>query len=226
SGQAYHPDMNRIRETLRELREVFRRSAGTTAPVNEKVLTDHLLEKLAGVTSFTAFMETPLRVDPDELVPAEERARWMALPDAIWIADRSYPLDYVLEGDQAVVGARIPAKTLNEVDEADLPELDRPLHWTVTRGKHEAVRAATLDEARVAVRETSSATRDRARDEEEGGRARGEGGRGRRAGQRKGHGGRDRNGGGEDRHGRGGRGGGGARHKKGGGKGGGRRKAR
>ena len=130
---------------------------------------------------------------------------------------------------QAVVRARIPAKTLNEVDESELPELDRPLHWTVTRGKHEAVRAATLDEARVAVRDTSSATRDRARDQEEGGsgggRARGEGGRGRRAGQRKGHGGRDRNGGGEDRHGRGGRGGGGARHKKGG-KGGGRRKAR
>ncbi len=225
AGQAYHPDMNRIRETLRELREVFRRSAGTTAAVNEKVLTDHLLAKLAAVKSYAEFLETPLGVDPDALVPAEERARWMALPDHIWIADRSYPLDYVLEGDQAVVRARIPAKTLNEVDESELPELDRPLHWTVTRGKHEAVRAATLDEARIAVRETSAATRNRAREQEEGGRARGEGGRGRRAGQRKGHGGRDRNGGGEDRHGRGGRGGGGARHKKGG-KGGGRRKAR
>jgi hypothetical protein len=145
-------------------------------------------------------METPLRVDPDDLVPAEERARWLALPGEIWIGDRQYPLDYVLEDDgTAVVRARIPAKTLNEVDEAELPELDRPLHWTVTRGKHEAVRAATLDEARVLVRDTSSATRNRARDEEEGGsrdgRARGEGGRGRR------------------------------RHKKGG-KGGGRRKAR
>jgi ATP-dependent helicase HrpA len=223
AGQAYHPDMNRIRETLRELREVFRRSAGTTAAVNEKVLTDHLAAKLAEVKSYAEFLETPLGVDPDALVPAEERARWMALPDHIWIADRSYPLDYVLEGDQAVVRARIPAKTLNEVDESELPELDRPLHWTVTRGKHEAIRAATLDEARVAVRETSSTTRDRARAQEEGGR--GEGGRGRRAGQRKGHGGRSRNGGGEDRHGRGGRGGGGARHKKGG-KGGGRRKPR
>jgi ATP-dependent helicase HrpA len=230
SGQAYHPDINRIRETLRELREVFRRSAGTTAPIDENVLTDHLMAKLAGINSFAEFMETPLRVDPDELVPADERARWMALPDHIWIADRSYPLDYALEDGQAIVRARIPAKTLNEVDESALPELDRPLHWTVTRGKHEAVRAATLDEARVAVRDTSSATRNRAREQEEGGsgggRARGEGGRGRRAGQRKGHGGRDRNGGGEDRHGRGGRGGGGARHKKGGGKGGGRRKAR
>jgi ATP-dependent helicase HrpA len=226
SGQAYHPDIPRVRETLRELREVFRRSAGTTAAVDEKVLTDHVMERLAGVNGYAEFLETPLRLDPDALVPAEERARWMALPDHIWIAERSYPLDYALGDDgAAVVRARIPAKTLNEVDEAELPAFDRPLHWTVTRGKHEAVRAATLDEARRLVRETSPATRARARDEEDAGRPRGEGERGRRAGQRKGHGGRSRNGGGEDRHGRGGRGGGGARHKKGGGKGG-RRGAR
>ena len=223
SGQAYHPDISRVRESLRELREVFRRSAGTTAAVNEKVLTDHLMARLAGVNGYTEFLETPLAIDPDALVPPEERARWMALPDHIWIADRSYPLDYALGDDgTAVVRARIPAKTLNEVDEAELPAFDRPLHWTVTRGKHEAVRASSLDEARRLVRETSPATRARARDEEDGGRPRGE--RGRRAGQRKGHGGRSRNGGGEDRHGRGGRGGGGARHKKGGHKG--RRKAR
>ncbi|HEU4453393.1 MAG TPA: hypothetical protein VFR81_10045, partial [Longimicrobium sp.] len=229
SGQAYHPDIPRVRETLRELREVFRRSAGTTAPVDEKVLTNHLLARLAEIRSYPEFMETPLRVDPDELVPADERARWMALPDAIWIGDRQYPLDYVLDGDTAVVRARIPAKTLNEVDESELPELDRPLHWTVTRGKHEAVRAATLDEARVLVRETSPATRARARDDEEGGRgggrgrARGEGGRGRRSGQRKG-GGRGGRNGGDDGGSRGSRGGGGGRRKGGGHKG--RRKAR
>ena len=32
------------------LREVFRRSAGTTAAVNESVLTDHLMARLAGMT--------------------------------------------------------------------------------------------------------------------------------------------------------------------------------
>jgi uncharacterized membrane protein YgcG len=215
SGQAYHPDIPGVRETLRELREVFRRSAGTTAPVDEKVLKDHLLGKLAEIRSYSEFMETPLRVNPDELVPADERARWMALPDTIWIGDRQYPLDYVLEGDTAVVRARIPAKTLNEVDESELPELDRPLHWTVTRGKHEAVRAETLAEARVLVRDTSSATRNRARDQEEGRPPRGEGGRGRRSGQRKGgarggtrgEGGRGGGRGGRDGGGRGGGGG-------------------
>jgi hypothetical protein len=227
SGQANHPDMPVVREALRELREVFRRSAGTTAAVDEKVLTDHITERLSGINSYAAFLDTPLRLDPDALVPPEERAKWMALPDHIWIADRSYPLDYALADDgTAVVRARIPSKVLNQVDEEDLPAFDRPLHWTVTRGKHEAVRAATLDEARILVRETSSATRARARDDEEGGgsrdgRPRGE--RGRRSGQRKSHGGRNRHGG--DGEGRGGRGhAGGSRHKKGGHKG--RRKAR
>ncbi|HEX2210141.1 MAG TPA: hypothetical protein VHG93_20870, partial [Longimicrobium sp.] len=227
SGQAYHPNIPGVREVLRELREVFRRSAGTANAVDEKVLTDHMMERLSGINSYSEFLDTPLRLDLDALVPAEERARWMALPDHIWIADRSYPLDYAIEGDTAVVRARIPARTLNQVDEDELPTFDRPLHWTVTRGKHEAIRAATLDEARQMVRETSPATRARARDAEEGGggrgRARGEGGRPRRSGQRKGGGRNDgRDGGNEGGH-RGGRGGG--RGRKGGGHKG-RRRAR
>ena len=230
SGQAYHPDIPGVRETLRELREVFRRSAGTTAAVNESVLTDHLMSRLASVNSYAEFLETPLRLDPDSLVPAEERARWMALPDHIWIDERSYPLDYVLGDDgTAVVRARIPAKTLNQVDEEELPTFDRPLHWTVTRGKHEAIRAATLDEARVLVRDTSSVTRNRARDAEEGGgrggRPRGEGGRGRRSGQRKGGGRHGGGRGGDEGGSRGGRGGGGGGRRKGGGHKG-RRRAR
>lgn len=191
SGQAYHPDVPAIRESLRELREVFRRSAGTANAVNERVLTDHLTDALRDVKSYAEFLETPLRVDADALVPPEERARWMALPDTIWIGMREYPLDYAFEGETPVVRARIPAKTLNEVDEEDLPALDRPLHWTVTRGKHEAIRAATIEEARRLVRETSPATRARAREQEDGDRprrgGRGEGGRGkgpRRSGQR------------------------------------------
>jgi hypothetical protein len=46
------------------------------------------------------------------------------------------------------VRARIPEKALWQIDEDDLPTLDRPLHWTVLRGKREAIRATTLGEAR------------------------------------------------------------------------------
>jgi ATP-dependent helicase HrpA len=210
-GSAYHPDIARNREVLRELREVFRRSAASTAAMGETAVTDHVAAKLGGISSYREFLETPLRINPDELVPAAERARWMALPGSIWIGDHDYPLDYAFEGETPVVRARIPAKVLNQVDEEELPALDRPLHWTVTRGKHEAVRASSLDEARQLVRETSSVTRDRAREQEDGGGRGDRDGRPRRSGQRKhggGRGGARGEGGGGGRHG-GGRGGGG-----------------
>jgi hypothetical protein len=218
SGQAQHRDLNASREALRELREVFRRSAGSTASVGEKELTDYLMQRLAGVNSYSEFLETPLQINPDDLVPAEERARWMALPSTIVIAERVYPLDYAFEDGQAVVRARIPAKALSYADEDELPVFDRPLHWTVTRGKHEAIRATSLDEARVLVRDTSPATRARARDAEDGDRPRGGGG-----GRRGGGGGRDEGGRGPRRAGQR-KGGGGGRGGKGGPKG--RRRAR
>jgi hypothetical protein len=170
-------------------------------------LTEYLMQRLAGVNSYSEFLETPLQINPDDLVPAEERARWLALPSTIVIAERVYPLDYAFEDGQAVVRARIPAKALTYADEDELPVFDRPLHWTVTRGKHEAIRATSLDEARVLVRDTSPATRARARDAEDGDRPRGGGG-----GRRGGGGGRDEGGRGPRRSGqrkgaRGGRGG-------------------
>ncbi|CAN5125618.1 hypothetical protein BH24GEM2_BH24GEM2_02380 [soil metagenome] len=148
AGEAYHPDARDNRRALRELRETFRRSAGSARQVTEQVLTDHLLERLADVSSYSEFLATNLRVDPDDLIPAAERARWAALPDTITLVGDEYPLDYAFEGDTPVVRARIPAKLLPQISERDLPAFDRPLHWTVVRGKKDAIRAATLAEAR------------------------------------------------------------------------------
>ncbi|CAN5760654.1 hypothetical protein BH23GEM5_BH23GEM5_26610 [soil metagenome] len=148
AGEAYHPDARDNRRALRELRETFRRSAGSARQVTEQVLTDHLLERLADVNSYSEFLTTNLRVDPDDLIPAAERARWAALPDTITLVGDEYPLDYAFEGDTPVVRARITAKLLPQISERDLPAFDRPLHWTVVRGKKDAIRAATLAEAR------------------------------------------------------------------------------
>ena len=148
ASEAYHPDARENRRAFRELRETFRRSGGAARQITEAVLTDHLVERLAGVNSYTEFLETDLRVNADDLIPPEERARWASLPDTITLVGDEYPLDYAFEGDTPVVRARIPAKLLPQISERDLPDLDRPLHWTVVRGKKDAVRAATLSEAR------------------------------------------------------------------------------
>jgi ATP-dependent helicase HrpA len=226
SGSAYHPDVPALRQTFRELREVWRRSGGTAQQVSEKALVDGVAAQLTGVNSYREFMEAPIRLDADALVPREERERWLALPDTVELQGEHYPLDYAFDGETAVVRARVPAKLLYRLDEDELPTLDRPLHWTVTRGKREAVRAATIEEAKVQLSEAGGPIkgqgRGKSRDRAEASAERGAGGddeRPRRRGQRGPGGGR--NGGGP----RGGGAGGGGGRRKGGGKQG-RRKAR
>ena len=148
AGSAYHPSTPHNREVFRELREVFRRSGGAAEEVNEKRLVEHLVERMHEVNSYDEFMSADLRVDADEFVPAAERARWMALPGTVTLDGTEYPLDYGFDGETPVVRARIPSKILWDLEEESLPALDRPLLFTVMRGKKEAIRASSLEEAR------------------------------------------------------------------------------
>lgn len=183
AGGAYHRDVRENRSRLRELREVYRRSAGTTAELSEGVLREHFRARLAEVSSYAEFLETDLGIDPDAWVPAEERKRWLALPDTITLAGEECPLDYALEDGAAVVRVRVPEKLLPHIREEEIPELDRPLHWTVLRGKREAVRAESLAEAR------ELASRPRVELRREGQLVRTDEGRGRGDAERPGRGG-------------------------------------
>jgi hypothetical protein len=148
AGAAYHRDSKPNRGVYRELREVYRRSGGTTREMTESTLAGYFLERLAGVRSYSEFMETDLAIDPDAWVPAAERQRWLALPSTVRIQGEEYPLDYGVEDGQGLVSVRIPEKLLWGLTETDIPEVDRPLHWTVLRGKREAIRGSSLEEAR------------------------------------------------------------------------------
>jgi hypothetical protein len=148
AGSAYHRASRENRTVFRELREVYRRSGGATREMNESVLTEHFRERLRDVRSYSEFMDMDLALDADAWVPAAERKRWMAMPSTVQIRGEEYPLDYGVEDGVAFVRARLPEKALWELEEEDVPIMDRPLHWTVLRGKREAVRAATLAEAK------------------------------------------------------------------------------
>jgi ATP-dependent helicase HrpA len=148
AGAAYHRDARPNRAVFRELREVYRRSGGSTREMNESVLIEHFLERLRDVRSYSEFMETDLSLDPERWVAAEDRRRWQSLPSNVSLGGEEYPLDYAVEDGEGIVRARIPEKVLWSLKEDDLPALDRPLRWTVVRGKREAIRAGTLDEAK------------------------------------------------------------------------------
>jgi hypothetical protein len=163
SGKAYHPDQLHNRAVMRELREVWRRSGGTVAAASDEALGEMLAQKLAGVNSFADFMETSLRVDPDAIVPRAERERWMALPSEIELDEETYPLDYSVEDGVGVVRARIPAKLVYRIEDADVPVLEtgRPLQWTVVRGKKDPIQAESIEAARLRLSEGGPGDRPR-----------------------------------------------------------------
>jgi ATP-dependent helicase HrpA len=196
SGEAQHPGLQAGRAALRELREVFRRAAVSADAGGEERLVAHIAAQLSGVRSYREFLETPIEIVPDRLMPPEERARWLSLPSTIELAGREWPLDYAIEDGIAVARARVPAKVLDQVEAYELPTLDRPLQWTVQRGKRGEVRASTLEDARRKVGQAAAAAsrtrgpRGRDGDERPGGRGRRGGGGGGRGGGPGGGGGR------------------------------------
>ncbi|HEU4560343.1 MAG TPA: helicase-related protein [Longimicrobium sp.] len=155
SGKAYHPDQLHNKAVMRELREVWRRSGGTVGAASDDALREAVVQKLAGVNSYGDFMETPVRVDADAIVPRGERERWMSLPGEIELDGEAYPLDYSVEEGQGVVRARIPAKLVYRIEDADVPvlELGRPLQWTVVRGKKDPIVADSIEAARLRLSE-------------------------------------------------------------------------
>lgn len=157
SGRARHPAVRRHAAAIAEVRELHRRSGGLTPPVTEVELTLMYQAALSEITSMREFRAAPLRIDVAALVPDNMRERFAQLPRAVeirgkWI-DIEYDLEPALPGDgdgvTPVARLRLPEKMARTLTEEELPVLDRPLRFVVTRGARGAVRAPTLAELRV-----------------------------------------------------------------------------
>jgi hypothetical protein len=149
-GEARHIAARKNREAIERVREVYRRSGGTTAKLGFPELAAIYESKLGAVSSVEEFMRTPLRIDADSLVPAEEQERWLSLPDAVMIRDREVPIEYDVEetdgGKLGVARLVLSEKMARTLTESELPALDRPLRFVVPRGQRGAARSASLDD--------------------------------------------------------------------------------
>jgi hypothetical protein len=107
--------------------------------------------QLANVSSFADFKQTPITIDADAIVPAAVRERYAALPSRTRVRDRDVEIHYDVEesaGERPVGVARLrlPEKLARNLTEEELPALDRPLRFIVTRGARGAARASSLAE--------------------------------------------------------------------------------
>jgi len=148
TGVAHHRQAQALRHTLDRLGELWRRSGGTLAGVEGSVVRAALGRRLSHVTRFDQFLQADLMLNVDDFVPAERRRALEELPSSVTLGGEKCPLDYEVEGGVAVVRVRLKERVARTLREHELPRLDRPLQFSVLRGKNAAVRVASLQELR------------------------------------------------------------------------------
>jgi hypothetical protein len=144
SGETVHPDQARIRRSLIELDELWRRSGGTLPRASRAHLRELVRGQLESVASWSTFLGARLGIDPVELVDEQTRAALSELPSAARVKGDTIALEYDLEGGSPVVRLRLREGQARRLQPRDLPALDRALRFEVVRGGQPPLRASTL----------------------------------------------------------------------------------
>ncbi|MDB4878406.1 MAG: helicase, family [Gemmatimonadetes bacterium] len=149
-GEARHAGAQKNQAAIDAIRETYRRSGGQTPRFGFPELTAVYEQQLANVNSATEFRHTPVYVNADDVVPREVRERYASLPSSVELRGKDVEIHYDVEespeGNTGVARLRLPEKVARTLSEAELPSLDRPLRFIVTRGARGAARGATLAE--------------------------------------------------------------------------------
>jgi hypothetical protein len=147
AGATSHRDQARVRRAADRLDEYWRRSGGTLDAARPEHVAERLMAQLEGVRSFDAFLETRLELDADALVDEATRARLDRLPASLPLHGDRVALRYEVENGSGVVRLRLREGKARRITEDDLADVERPVRFTVMRGRREVMRAATLPEA-------------------------------------------------------------------------------
>ncbi len=151
-GEARHRAVQTNRPAVEEVREVWRRLGGATPRLGEAELVRLYEARLADVASMDEFRSADLTLDLSGFVSDEARTRAAELPDAVTVRGAEVPIQYDVESDVGgIARLRLPEKMARTLVEAEVPVLDRPVRFMVTRGKRGTVRAATIEELQEAL---------------------------------------------------------------------------
>ena len=152
SGHARHNAARRNQEAVDEVREVWRRLGGRTPRLGQRELAELYAAALReqNVCSMPEFRAARLPFSTDSWVSAADMREAEALPDSATVREQEIPLQYDVEEVDGrhlgIVRLRLPEKLARTLVDAELPEVDRPLHFIVHRGKRGSVRAGSLEE--------------------------------------------------------------------------------
>jgi hypothetical protein len=168
SGVSPHPNAASVSRATRRLDEYWRRSGGELHEAGSERVRTLIVEQLAGVSSWEEFLEVPVELNVDAVVPSEWRASLDALPSSATVFGDRVPLSYEVEGDAGVVRLRLREKRARRLRAQHLPDTGRPLRFSVVRGRRDVIRATSLEEMHEALAKLPA----RGRREQRGGRRR------------------------------------------------------
>jgi hypothetical protein len=162
AGETPHPDQGKVRRALERFGHYWRRSGGGLSQAHGERVAGQIALQLAAVNSWDEFIATRIALDPDAAIPESERHRLDAMPSSVALYGDRVPVDYDVEqGVGGIVRLRLKEGQARQLHPRDLPAFDRPVRYTVIRGKHEAVRANSLEELRQGLRSLGNAQRAR-----------------------------------------------------------------
>jgi len=148
-GEVRHSSMRRNIAAVEDVRETWRRSGGKTPRLGHGELTKVYERQLTDVKSLADLRHAVLVIDPDAFVSPVERAKYLELPSSISIRDRDVEIRYEVEetpeGMIGVARLRLPEKIARTLHETEVPLLDRPVRFAVSRGQRGTAKANTLD---------------------------------------------------------------------------------
>jgi ATP-dependent helicase HrpA len=148
TGRARHRDARPLRHTLERLGELFRRAGGDLPGAEGAAIRTELGKRLSHVASLADFSQADLALEVDQFVKPERRRILEALPAWVDVAGERCPIDYEVQDGVAAARIRIRERAVRHLQDRDVPPLDRPVGFTVLRGKRPALRIDTLEELR------------------------------------------------------------------------------
>jgi hypothetical protein len=180
AGETVHPDQQRLRRTLAELDELWRRSGGALTAISPEALRKKIREQIEHATTWEGFLRTRIVLNAHELVGDETRERLEALPGRLHLRGDAVPLDYEVEDGIGVARVRLREGQARRLRADELPPLDRPLRFAVQRGAHPPIQADTVTALQSALQRAPKADAEEPASYRNGGGRRG---RGRRSGR-------------------------------------------
>jgi hypothetical protein len=146
AGRTTHTDQRAVARAVARIDEYWRRSGGQLGTASPDAVAVAIARQLSGVSSWDGFLRTRFQLDVRDFAGDGEREALDELPGSVALLGDRIPLHYDIEHGEPVIRLRLREGKARRLRPGTVPKLDRPIRFSVLRGRQEVLRAGSLDE--------------------------------------------------------------------------------